>query len=405
MYLFKTEPYDHQKIAFDESWERNAFALFMEMGTGKTKVAIDTLGALYETGRVEAALVIAPKGVYANWVNKEIPQHLPDRIERKVVLWQPNVTQKFKAELRDVATRKASGVLRIFVMNTEALSTKKGKDVANRFLDLNQDSFVVVDESTSIKNRSAQRTKNIIALGKKAKYRRILTGSPITKNPMDLFSQCGFLGAKLLGFDSYYAFQGRYAQLQSRKFGARSFQQIVGYRNLNELNKKLDCFSHRVLKEDCLDLPDKIYTQRTVELTKEQKNAYEQMKQFALAMLERGELSTTQSVLTQIMRLQEICCGHLRTDDGEIQALPSNRMNEMLEVISEMMGKVIIWASYVYDIQAIEQTLKDTYGPRSVATFYGATPQKTEPTSLRTFKTLTAKCDSLSPTHAPGATV
>jgi len=374
MYEFKTEPYEHQKVAFDKSWERNAYALFMEMGTGKTKVAIDTLAALYEAGRVEAALVIAPKGVYANWVNKEIPQHLPDRIERKVVLWQPNVTQKFKAELRDVAVRKASGILRIFVMNTEALSTKKGKDVASKFLDYNPDSFVVVDESTSIKNRAAQRTKNIIALGKKAKYRRILTGSPITKNPMDLFSQCGFLGSKALGFDSYYAFQGRYAQLQQRKFGARSFQQIVGYRNLDELNERLERFSHRVLKEDCLDLPDKIYTQRSVELTKEQKDAYAQMRQYALAMLDQGELSTTQSVLTQIMRLQEICCGHLRTDDGEIQALPSNRMNEMLEVISEMMGKVIIWASYVYDIQAIEQTLKDTYGPSSVVTFYGATP-------------------------------
>ena len=374
MYKFKTKPYDHQQEAFDKSAERHAYALFMEMGTGKTKVAIDTLGALYEAGKVEAALIVAPKGVYGNWVNKEIPQHLPDRIERKVVLWQPNLTQKFKAELRDVALRKASGKLRIFVMNTEALSTKKGKDTAMRFLELNPDNFVVIDESTSIKNRNAQRTKNIIGLGKKAKYRRILTGSPITKNPMDLYAQCAFLGTKILGFDSFYAFQGRYAVVQQRKFGARSFQQVTGYRNLEELNGKLEQFSHRVLKEDCLDLPDKIYTQREVELTKEQKDAYAQMKQFALAMLAKGELSTTQSVLTQIMRLQEICCGHLRTDDGEIQPVASNRMNEMLEAIGEMMGKVIIWASYVYDIQAIEQKLKDTYGPRSVVTFYGATP-------------------------------
>ena len=374
MYKFKTKPYDHQQDAFDKSWKRFGYALFMEMGTGKTKVAIDTLGALYESEQVEAALIIAPKGVYGNWVNKEIPQHLPDRIDRKVVLWQPNLTQKFKAELRDVALRKASGKLRIFVMNTEALSTKKGRDTATRFLELNPDSYVVVDESTSIKNRNAQRTKNIIALGKLAKFRRILTGSPITKNPMDLFAQCAFLGTKMLGFDSFYAFQGRYAVVQQRKFGARSFQQVTGYRNLEELNGKLEQFSHRVLKEECLDLPDKIYTQRSVELTKEQKDAYAQMKQFALAMLERGELSTTQSVLTQIMRLQEICCGHLRTDDGEIQPVASNRMNEMLEVISEMMGKVIIWASYVYDIQAIEKTLKDSYGPSSVVTFYGATP-------------------------------
>jgi len=91
-------------------------------------------------------------------------------------------------------------------------------------------------------------------------------------------------------------------------------------------------------------------------------------------MLEKGELATTQSVLTQIMRLQEICCGHLKTDDGEIQALDSNRMSELLDVISEMDGKVIVWASWVYDIEQIEKELAKVYGPRSVRTFYGATP-------------------------------
>ena len=110
-------------------------------------------------------------------------------------------------------------------------------------------------------------------------------------------------------------------------------------------------------------------------LTDEQDKAYKQMKEFALAMLDRGELSTTQSVLTQIMRMQEICCGHLRTDDGDIQPLASNRINEMLDVISEMLGKVIIWASYVYDIEQIQQTLADKFGEESVVTFYGATPQ------------------------------
>ena len=233
----------------------------------------------------------------------------------------------------------------------------------------------MVDESTSIKNRNAQRTKNIIKLGKVSKFKRILTGSPITKNPMDLYSQCEFLGSTILGFESYYAFQGRYAVVQQRKFGARSFQQITGYRNLEELNRKLDGFSNRVLKEDCLDLPKKVYMTRNVELTNEQHKAYKQMKEYALALLEKGELSTTQSVLTQIMRLQEICCGHLRTDDGDIQALDSNRMNEMLNVIDEMIGKVIIWASYVWDIRRIADALATRYGHDSSAVFYGQTSQ------------------------------
>ena len=140
------------------------------------------------------------------------------------------------------------------------------------------------------------------------------------------------------------------------------------------------------MKEDCLDLPDKIYMQRQVTLTSEQENAYKQMKEYALAMLDRGELATTQSVLTQILRLQEICCGHLRTDDGEIQPLASNRMNEMLDVIGEMIGKVIIWASYVYDIEQIQETLAGKFGAESVVTFYGATPQDERDNIVATFQ-------------------
>ena len=371
-FTFKTQPYEHQQEVFDASWNSRAWALFLEMGTGKTKVTIDTIAKLYCDGEIDTAVVIAPKGVYGNWVHKEIPQHLPDRIPVSVVQWQPNLTQTFKAELLALANDQEH--LKILVMNVESFSTKKGVDVAKWFVKRNRNCLVAVDESTSIKNRTAKRTKNIVALGKEAKYKRILTGSPITKNPMDLYAQCAFLGTDLLGFDSYYAFQGRYAVITQRKFGNRSFQDITGYRNLDELNVKLNDFSSRVLKEDCLDLPEKIYTQRNVALTKEQERAYKQMQDMALAMLEKGELATTQSVLTQIMRLQEICCGHLKTDDGEIQALDSNRMSELLDVISEMDGKVIVWASWVYDIEQIEKELAKVYGPRSVRTFYGATP-------------------------------
>jgi SNF2 family DNA or RNA helicase len=372
-YKFETEPYDHQREIFNDSWAVKNYALFLEMGTGKTKLAVDTAGALYEAGQIDTVLVIAPKGVYANWTQKEIPIHLPERIERSVLQWQPNFTKKYVKEIRKLATIHTA--LHWLVMNVEAMSTKKGAAAAHKYLSMNPHNLVIVDESTTVKNRKAQRTKNIVKAGELAKYRRILTGSPITKNPMDLYSQCAFLDDSLLGFKSYYAYQNRYAVVRSRSLGSRAFQEIVGYRRLDELHDKLDRFSSRVLKEDCLDLPDKIYQSREVTLTKEQTTAYKQMQELALAQLATGELSTTASVLTQIMRLQEICCGHLRTDDGDIQPLPSKRMDEMLDVIDEMLGKVIIWATWVYDIEKIVETLRERYGPESAEGFYGATPQ------------------------------
>jgi SNF2 family DNA or RNA helicase len=373
-YRYETTPYDHQRVALEDSWAAEYYALFMEMGTGKTKVAIDTMAVLWEAGRLKAALVIAPKGVYDNWVKGEIPIHLPKRIPRKVCRWTAAKTKRFEEELTDFIVDKEPA-LKIFVMNVEAFSSARGTEAATAFLYQNPANMVIVDESTTIKNRKAARTKNIMALQKRSKYRRILTGSPITKSPMDLFSQCKFLEEKSLGFNSYYAFQARYANIQQRTMGHRSFQHITGYRRLDELSEKLDRFSNRVLKVDCLDLPPKVYIRRDVELTPEQEKLYRQMKKLALAKLDSGELATTTSVLTQIMRLQQICCGHLMPDDGEIQLVKNNRLKELLDVAEELQGKAIIWATYTHDIQQIAETLRDRFGPDSVATYYGATPQ------------------------------
>jgi SNF2 family DNA or RNA helicase len=377
MYEFKTTPYDHQRDAFEDSWNRPYFGLFMEMGCGKSKVAIDTMGALFEAGEIDTALIIAPKGVFDNWVQKEIPTHLPDRIPTNVVRWQPNFTNKFRDQIKAVASPEARApeTLHILIMNTEAFSTDKGFSAAQKFLQLNPDSLVILDESTSIKNKGAQRTKNLIKTAKKAKYRRILTGSPITKSPMDLFSQCHFLDEDALGFNSYYGFQNRYAIIQRRSMGAHSFQEITGYRRLDELGEKLDTFSLRVLKKDCLDLPDKIYLRREVPLTTEQMRLYKQMSDLALAQLAQGKLATTQSVLTQIMRLQQICCGFIQPDEGPIEEVKNNRLDELMSAIEEANGKVIIWATWTHDIHSIEKALRKKYGATSVASYYGSTEQ------------------------------
>ena len=346
----------------------------MEMGTGKTKVAIDTAACLFEAGKINSVLVVAPKGVYDNWVKNEIPAHLPDRINRNILRWTASKGAKREKELTNFVINKYNG-LKFFVMNVEAFSTPRGTDAAEAFLYQNPENMVIVDESTTIKNRKASRTKNITHLQRLSKYRRILTGSPITKSPLDLFSQCDFLKEKALGFNSFFAFQSRYANVQRKTMGHRSFHQIVGYRRLDELSTKLDTFSNRVLKEDCLDLPEKVYVRREVELTVEQAKLYKQMQKLALAKFESGDLATTASVLTQVMRLHQICCGFLQPDEGEIQPLANNRLRELLDISEEVQGKAIIWASWTHDIQQIAEALRDRFGPDSVATYYGGTPQ------------------------------
>lgn len=373
-YEFKTQPFDHQRDVLRESWGRHHYALFMEMGTGKSKVVVDNMACLYEAREINAALIIAPKGVFDNWVQGEVPNHMPERVPTQIVRWQPNLTKTYEDTLATLILEPFNG-LKIFVMNIEGLSTTKALRAATMFLKQNPNNMVVVDESTTIKNRKAKRTTNVIGLRKISKYRRILTGSPITKSPMDLFAQCEFLQDKCLGFGSYYAYQGRYANVQRRNMGPRQFNQIVGYKRLDELSEKLDVFSNRVLKQDCLDLPDKVYVRRDVNLSAEQTKLYKQMQKLALARFESGELSTTASVLTQIMRLQQICCGFLAPDDEPIQPVENHRLTELMSVLDELQGKAIIWASWTHNIQEIASALRDRFGSEAVATYYGQTPQ------------------------------
>tara|TARA_Y100001963_G_scaffold88111_1_gene121757 strand:- start:121 stop:1551 length:1431 start_codon:yes stop_codon:yes gene_type:complete len=367
-YKFKTKPYKHQLVALDKSWQREVFAYFMEMGTGKSKVLIDNISMLYDRGKINGALIIAPKGVYKNWYDTEIPTHLPDHVENKVILWQANITKEQSRKLGTLF--KSSEDLNILIMNVESFSTSKGVDFAAKFLSCHN-ALVAVDESTTIKNPSAKRTKNILRLSKLCKYRRILTGSPVTKSPLDLYTQCFFLDPFLLDHNSYYSFRTRYALMRNANFGGRSVQIVIGYHNLGELSEKLKPFSYRVLKDDCLDLPKKTFMKRIIQLTPEQKKVYEQMKKTALAEL-NGKVVTTMNVITQLMRMQQITCGHFKSDDGTTQKIKNNRIDELLNVIEEIEGKAIIWAHWRQDIDTIVKEINTKY-PGSVVTYYGDT--------------------------------
>ena len=381
-YKFKTKPYAHQLTALEKSWNKENFAYFMEMGTGKTKVLIDNVAMLYDKGKIDGVLIVAPKGVVKTWYEQELPTHLPDHIENVSILWQPNITKTQQEKLESLF--EIESALHILVMNVEALSTDKGVKFANKFINSHK-ALMAIDESTTIKTPTAKRTKNIIGIGQHAKYKRIMTGSPITKNPLDLYTQCEFLDPWLLDFSSYYAFRNRYAEMKTMHVHGRSIQVVDKFQNLGELSDTVKQFSYRVLKEDCLDLPPKVFIKRHVALTPEQKKVYEQMKKAAMAVL-NGKVTTTMTVLTQLMRLHQITCGYVTADDGTVQAVESNRLNELMSILEDTDGKVIIWANYQTSVSDIMKALTKKYGANSFVHYYGLTPQEDRQDNIRKFQ-------------------
>jgi len=390
-YKFKLPPYAHQLEALKRSWDKSYYAFFMDMGTGKSKVLIDNFSMLYDKGAIDSVLIIAPKSVYRNWERKEIPMHLPTHIQTDMVVWSPHKTQKKLKELDTL--NDVNHNLKIFLMNIEALSTKRGYEKAAEFLGCRQ-AMLAIDESTTIKSPRAARTKNLLKLRKLSPYRRILTGSPVTKSPIDLYSQCEFLEEECLQQSSFWSFQNRYAKMVRRTVSTHSFNSIVGYQNLTELNELLTQFSYRVRKEDCLDLPDKIYIKREVSLTDEQQKIYTDLKNNAMAFIESKELVTAPTILTQLLRLQQVCSGFTKTEEGTILPLKSHKLTELMATLEETQGKVIIWGFFTQNLLEIQKAIATAktpegdlkYGPESVEIFYGQTKSEDRQSIVEKFQ-------------------
>ena len=384
-YRFKTKPFAHQADVLAASWNKTNWAYFMDMGTGKSKVAIDNAAILYERKEIDAFIVVAPKGVFRNWAILEIPAHMPDRVECDVVIWRPSPTQGQKRAL--MALLDPSERLRVLIINVEALSTKKGQKYLQALLAASK-ALLTVDESTSIKSPKAARTKSLIKLSELAKYRRILTGFPVTQSPMDLWAQCRFVDKGLLGDcgDNYYKFQWRYALIKPRRVGTHSYNQIVGYINLDELSALLKTFSSRITKDECLDLPAKVYIQRNIALTDEQSRIYNDLKEYALARLGDDQFMTTTNVMTQLLRMQQILSGHTKADDGAFVEIPDNRLNELMNCLEEIEGKAIIWSRFRYDVQRITKTLQKEYGSKSTVSYYGDTSDEGRTSAIEQFQ-------------------
>ena len=388
-YVFHTRPFKHQLDVLKKSWNKPDFALFLEMGTGKSKILIDNIAELYERGLIDGAMILAPKGVYLNWTDTELPAHMPSRIPATWAAWTSGKRSKEYDKML-----KSRG-LRIMVMNIEALSQAAGAGKAAEQFLLSNRCMMAIDESTVIKNHKSQRSKWVLSLRRFARYRRIMSGMPVTQSPLDLYSQCAFLNPELLGFSSFYAFKARYAILRPLKVGPKTISTVVGYRDLKELTDKLDRFSIRVRKSECLDLPEKIYERRWVFMSPEQKAAYEQMRKSAILLLGRGEEVTAPLVLTQMLRLHQIACGFVSLDileDDEqretvLHTFPNGRMDALMETLEEVSGKVIIWCTYRYNIREIVERIKHEYGDESVVEYHGGTATDVRQEAVKRFET------------------
>jgi len=372
------KPYAKQQEALDKMDGQEAFALFMAMRTGKTKTLLDDFGRMELRGDAKNLFVIAPGGVYKTWVGA-CQEHLSADLRQRAIigLWESGSGATKRRDFREFMNE--TGRPRILLMNVEALSSvKDARDAAIAFSGAAA-CDTAIDESTIIKNPASARTKFINQkLAPLAKYRRILCGLPTPRDPLDIYAQMEFLNWRILGHRSFYSFRARYAVMWQANFNGRSIPVVKGYRDLDDLQARLEPYSYRCLLEDCYDVPPKVYVRREVALTPEQKRIYSEMRDFATAKLAAESYVTATVVIAQMSRLHQILCGHTTDEEGRFQEIPENRTSSLLELLAEFDGKAIIWCAYGYDVEKVAAALRKEYGDDSVACFWGGNAKTRE---------------------------
>lgn len=370
----KTTPMQHQvegQARLDANPE--AYALAAEQGTGKTWMILNDAERQFTSGRIDALLVIAPKGVHTNWVRREIPAHLS--IDAAAMSWKPPTSKKLKDRFRALLNFRNADHLVVFSINIDAMITEKGFKYCLAFMRRYR-TMLVIDESQRIKNPTAARSKKCHALAPHSTSRRIASGTMIGQGPQDIFSQFEFLQPGCLGTTSYRAFVAEYADVlppnhhlvqhakaKSKKFGnpqiiRRDEEGRPVYKNLDKLNARLQPLMYRVLKKDCLDLPEKIYKVQYFELNRDQRKVYDEVREDLRYEYAEGEMDSY-TALTVIGKLRQAAAGFINVD-GVAQPITEDnpRLKALMEIIADTEGSVIIWATHRAEIAAIEEALK-----------------------------------------------
>lgn len=375
LYPFKTEPRKYQRDALDRAWGKEAFAFYMDMGTGKTKTSLDLMSAYFIDGKVERVLVVTKFSTRRNW-EAEIGIHCPVKCDVHVL-----DTGKAKA-FEEWNVRTDQG-LKFLIVGTESLAAGNAIKYAKTFVNSALAVAMIVDEAHMIKTHNAVRSKNCLDLGRSARYKIIMTGTPIANGPMDVFMQFEFLDSNIIGIGDFYSFRNRYAIM-----GGYEDRQVVGYQNMEELIELVSPFVYQVRKSDVLtELPPKIYEKREVQLNDEQKRLYKEIAKRDRAVSgDRG--ITTNTVLERMLRLQEIAGGIItyernpdiyNTSKFEHTRIPGKnpKVDELMAVVEENECSTIVWCRFIEEIHMVSEALVEKYGAQSVVQVFGAIDEDT----------------------------
>ena len=334
--------YLHQKKDFERFKDEPFGALFWEAGCGKTVTAIDIMEYHMSRKEITAAIVITTTGLVGNWAKKEIPKHYPEPTPA-LYIWKYTKQMPF-------------GGL-IFLVNVDGLISTAFPAFFNMFYKHHRNFMFVFDESTLVKNQKAARTKRALLIAKLARYKFILSGTPVVQSPIDLFSQCEMLGTAMLGHKSIWSFKAKYAITTTMKLGMRSYEKITGYKNLYDLTTRVQKFGSIRKKSECLDLPPKVYRTIEVEFSPEQKKAYTELRARALTYIGEHAISAL-NTLALINRLLQICCGQIKLGDQYL-SIPNNRLALTNDLVDECAGKTVIWTAFVNTAKDLAEELGD----------------------------------------------
>lgn len=383
----------HQTEALKAMDGREYFGLFMDPGTGKTRVALKDAWREYDRGHIDAVLVIAPNSVKTSWVKwdhmkedaadlDQVEEHLPEHLPRILKgVWVSSASGKDKkawSEFEDAINHRHHKLV-ILVINYEAMLSEQFFEFLKAFCNELR-VMIIADESTRIGKMGSKRTKRAIKLARFCLFRRILTGTPVVKSPMKIYSQSKFLDEKAIPWRSVFSFRNHFCVM-----GGFKNYQILSFKNLEELTEIILRWSYRARKEDCLDLPPRVYLKRRVYMTPEQERAYNTMRKEFYAEVAGKEI-TASIVLTQIMRLQQIAGGYITDKDGVIhEIVPPERNPKLLEayeILDSAPGSVVTWFRFKPELLGFRKLLK----PGSFFEFHGDIPEKLRPAIRTAFK-------------------
>lgn len=347
---FKTAPYTHQLNAFNVSCEEEDFALLMEAGTGKTKVVLDTATYLWEQQKIDTLIVVAPNNVHRNWLDAEAPKHCAAPY---IGTYYKSGATKALLKEWDTMLHVGPSVLRLLTINIETISLKNGQMWLQRLMSGHK-TMVVVDESQRIKTPGAKRTKAAYKLGASANYRRILSGTPVTKGYEDLYSQFKFLNPRIINCKTFAEFRSLYCIM-----GGFEFREVTGYQHVDQLLAKIAPYCFEANKRDCLDLPPQTWITRDIELGEQQYELYHRMRLEFTAELNNGHVIEAPLAIARLIRMQQIMSGFLPDGSGGIQAFPCPRIKETCDIIEEASrGKVIVWCRFTDEIALLKRELQ-----------------------------------------------